>query len=134
MAAVVVAAGATAAYFVLSRGGSTSSPAQKAMTDPGPTGTVSRFLTAAQKKDYDAAAAEVCAQTGITAAQLGAVFDQQFPGGIQSFEVEPAPAAEATTPVVVKYTLTVTGQNSTYQASLVQRDGKACITENRHVG
>lgn len=134
-ATLILVAGAAAAYYVLTRSDSAPSSTQAAPTDPGPTGTVSRFLTAVQKRDYDAAAAEVCAQTGITPAQLGAVFDQQFSGGIDGFVVEPTPAtANATTPTLVKYTLTVNGQSSSYQASVASSDAKACITENRHLG
>lgn len=132
VALVLVAAGA-AAYFVLSGRGATTGTAPSA-SDPSPTGSVSRFLTAAQKRDYDSAVAEVCAQTGVTAAQLGAVFDQQYADGIQSFQVEPPQAPEGAAPTVVKYTLTADGQTSTYQASVAQSDGKSCITENRRVG
>lgn len=126
---VVVVAGAAAAYFAFSGG---DNPATRAEADTGPVGTVSRFLTGAQRRDYDSAAAEVCQQAGITATQLGAVFDQQFSGGIQSFEVEPAAASSSST-TQVKYTLTAGGQTSTYQASLIQSDGRYCITENRHL-
>lgn len=98
-----------------------------------PTGTVSRFVAAAQKRDYDSAVAEVCVQTGITATQLGAVFDQQFAGGIQSFNVEPSATDSSGNTTSVRYAITVGGQTSAYQASLAHNDGRYCVMENRRV-
>lgn len=129
----VLLAGASAAYFALDAGNGGGGTSAAGNTDPGPVGTVSRFLAGVQEKDYDSAAAEVCPQTGITAAQLGAVFEQQFGDGIDSFQVDQPGQVEAGKPVLVQYQLTVKGQSSRYQASVATQSGQACVTENRRL-